>query len=78
MWAVVVIYGATLVITYVVSPYDIAWHLGTSIDRVLVLVVMVLSATNASWFLVAVAPRAAPDRATMDASTSAELSPAAR
>lgn len=55
-WAVVVAYTVALVGTYVISPYDIGWHLATSIDRVSVLLVLVALAIVASWVLVAVAP----------------------
>jgi hypothetical protein len=59
-WAVLAVYTVALLATYVISPYDIQWHLVTSIDRVGVLIVLVALATAASWVLVAVAPE--PDR----------------
>jgi hypothetical protein len=55
-WLVMAIYTAALVGTYVISPYDLQWHLLTSVDRVGVLLVLVALATTASWVLVATAP----------------------
>lgn len=55
-WVVLALYAAALVATYVISPYEIVWHLVTSIDRVAALLALVALAVVASWVLVAVAP----------------------
>ena len=55
-WAVLGLFTVALVATYVISPYEIVWHLVTSIDRVAVLLILVALAIVASWVLVAFAP----------------------
>lgn len=55
-WLVIVGFGVGLLATYVISPYDIGWHLATSADRVGVLLLLVALAVVASWVLVALAP----------------------
>ena len=60
-WLVVVGFGVVLVATYVISPYDLGWHLITSADRVGVLLVLVCLSIVASWVLVALAPSGGGD-----------------
>ena len=62
-WLVIVGFGIGLLATYVISPYDIGWHLATSADRVGVLLLLVALAIVASWVLVALAPAGAADPA---------------
>ncbi len=54
IWATVALYVGAIVMTYVVSPWDLAWHLATSLDRVCIVIVLLLAANTASWFLTAV------------------------
>ena len=55
-WLVVAGFAVVLIATYVISPYDLGWHLITSADRVGVLLVLVCLSIVASWVLVALAP----------------------
>lgn len=48
-WAVVGVMTAATVAAYVVSPYDLAWHLGTSVERTTVAARLLLYAEAAIW-----------------------------
>jgi hypothetical protein len=54
LWVLITAYTAVVTVTYLVSPYDIAWHLGTSADRVSTLIILLALASAACWAVVAV------------------------
>jgi hypothetical protein len=56
LWAVAALYWAALTLIYVVTPYDLHWHLSTSVDRVMIAVVVLSCASAACWAVVAVSP----------------------
>jgi len=60
-WLVIVGFGIGLLATYVISPYEIGWHLATSADRVGVLLLLVALTIVASWVLVAMEPAPGAD-----------------
>jgi hypothetical protein len=54
LWALLGLYGGALVGTYLISPYDLNWHLSTSIDRTMVPLIVLASASAACWVVAAV------------------------
>lgn len=61
IWLVAAVHLATVTATYVITPYDLKWHLATSAARVLLPVVLLLAASGAVWMVVAsTAPSANP------------------
>lgn len=62
IWALLGCYLATLVATFLLSEYDIAWHLGTALDRVTVPIMLLVAVNTASWVITAIGrPTAAVD-----------------
>ncbi|MFI6760007.1 hypothetical protein ACIBF5_12805 [Micromonospora sp. NPDC050417] len=59
LWAVNVAYAASLVLTYLITPHDLTWHLGSSVDRVSLPLILMACASAACWGAAAVGRRAA-------------------
>jgi hypothetical protein len=57
LWAVTLVYFAALIGTYVVTPHPVEWHVTASLDRVMVVVSLLASASLLCWVVVAVAGR---------------------
>jgi hypothetical protein len=53
-WAVLVTYGLSLLLTYVLSTYEIDWYLRTSANRVTLVMVLIACASAAVWAGVAI------------------------
>ncbi|GAA3456209.1 hypothetical protein [Dactylosporangium matsuzakiense] len=53
LWAVAAIYWGFLTLIYVVTPNDLHWHLSTSVDRVVIPIVMLSCASAACWAVTA-------------------------
>jgi dolichol-phosphate hexosyltransferase len=49
LWIVIGVYTTVLLTTYVVSPYDLKWHLPTSIDRATLPILVMTCASVAVW-----------------------------
>ncbi|WP_432993467.1 hypothetical protein [Dactylosporangium sp. CA-233914] len=56
LWAVTAGYWLAVALIYVVTPNDLHWHLSTSVDRVMVAVVVLSCASTACWAVVALSP----------------------
>jgi hypothetical protein len=56
LWIVLAAHLLALTFTYLITPYDLAWHLGTSVRRVLLPVVLLAVTSTAVWGAVAAAP----------------------
>lgn len=54
LWAANSAYGVMLVITLLNTPYDLAWHLSTSVNRVSVPIALMASASVACWAVTAI------------------------
>ncbi|GAA0713334.1 hypothetical protein Drose_21820 [Dactylosporangium roseum] len=63
LWLVLGGYSAILTLIYLATPYDLAWHLATSADRVLIPVAAMACASAACWIVVALSPARRPDPA---------------
>jgi hypothetical protein len=66
IWALFAAQWAVLTLIYLVTPYDVRWHLMTSVNRVTIVFGMLACVSAACWVAVAlapagVAPRVAPD-----------------
>jgi hypothetical protein len=48
-WAVFAVMTGATVVAYVASPYDLAWHIGTSVERTTVAPRLLLYAEAAVW-----------------------------
>lgn len=59
-WAVTVLHTAGLILIYWVTPYDLRWHLNTSIDRVTIALAVLGCASAACWAVVALTRPPAP------------------
>ncbi|MFG2043438.1 hypothetical protein [Dactylosporangium sp. NPDC048998] len=53
LWAVAALYWAALTLIYMVTPMPLRWHLSTSVDRVLISIVVLACASAACWAVVA-------------------------
>ncbi|MFI5909722.1 hypothetical protein [Dactylosporangium sp. NPDC051541] len=49
LWGVAALYWCFLTLIYVVTPNDLHWHLSTSVDRVVIPIVMLSCASAAGW-----------------------------
>ncbi|WP_432988641.1 hypothetical protein [Dactylosporangium sp. CA-233914] len=56
LWAVLAAHWLMLTFIYLVTQYDIHWHLSTSVDRVTIVLAMLSCAIAATWLPVALAP----------------------
>ncbi|GIG56732.1 hypothetical protein Lfu02_11040 [Longispora fulva] len=56
LWLVVAAYVSSLMVTYVVTPIDLNWWIITSMDRVMLLVVLAACASAAVWAAAACSP----------------------
>ena len=56
LWAVAALHWSGLTLIYLVTPYDIHWHLSTSVDRVMISITVLSCASAACWAVVALAP----------------------
>ncbi|MET7419144.1 hypothetical protein [Dactylosporangium sp. NPDC005555] len=74
LWAVTAIHTAGLVFIYLITPYDIHWHLSTSIDRVMIAMAVLSCASAACWGVTALSGLSAPTAYT---STAPSTAPAA-
>ncbi|MCP2326641.1 hypothetical protein HDA40_005148 [Hamadaea flava] len=63
LWIVLAAQLLVLTFTYLITPYDLGWHLGTSARRVLLPVVLLAMTSAAVWAVVA-GPAARADRIT--------------
>jgi len=59
MWGLLAGYLAALTVTYLISPYDIAWHLNSSIGRTMVAPLMILISIMTVWSVLALLPHGA-------------------
>jgi hypothetical protein len=55
LWAVFALYGASLLVTYILTPYDLTWHLATSLTRVVTPLILLACTSAAGWVAVALA-----------------------
>jgi len=53
LWGVVAAYAGCLIVTYLISPHDITWHLATSSSRVSLPLVLLACVSAATWVVVA-------------------------
>lgn len=53
LWAVCALYWAVLTLIYVATPMPLQWHLSTSVDRVVISIVVLACASAACWAVVA-------------------------
>jgi hypothetical protein len=60
LWAAGAAYSGTLILTYLVSPFDVQWHLATSADRVSLPIVLLAGASAVCWGVLALASGAQP------------------
>jgi hypothetical protein len=60
LWAVTALHWSGLTLIYLVTPYDIHWHLSTSVDRVMIVITVLSCASAACWAVVALAPAEDP------------------
>ncbi|WP_327002756.1 hypothetical protein OHA72_47960 [Dactylosporangium sp. NBC_01737] len=56
IWAVAALHTGALILIYLVTPYDLGWHLRTSVDRVTIVVALLCCASAACWAVVALTP----------------------
>ncbi|MDG6107386.1 hypothetical protein Daura_50020 [Dactylosporangium aurantiacum] len=56
LWAVTAVHTAGLIFIYLITPYDIHWHLSTSVDRVVIAVAVLACASAACWGVTALTP----------------------
>lgn len=61
LWTMAAGYAVSLVLTYVLSDYDLGWYLSTSAARVSLGVALPACASAACWAAVAVGPRASQE-----------------
>jgi hypothetical protein len=61
LWVVLVVYTGALTGTYLATPYDLTWHLITSIERTLVAVILLAAVSAACWAVTAVGAALAPE-----------------
>jgi hypothetical protein len=59
LWAVNASYFAVLILTYMITPYGLDWHLVTSVERVTILNLLLAGVSAAGWAAVAIGPRGA-------------------
>ncbi|SCG36706.1 hypothetical protein GA0070619_0386 [Micromonospora zamorensis] len=71
LWAVNVAYAASLVLTYLVTPYDLSWHLGSSVDRVSLPLILMACVSAACWGVSTVRRRVETSVSAVDASHAA-------
>ncbi|GAA2615357.1 hypothetical protein GCM10010399_52940 [Dactylosporangium fulvum] len=60
LWLVIGGYSAFLTLIYLVTPYDVGWHLATSADRVLIPVAAMACTSAVCWIIVALSPTPRP------------------
>jgi len=53
LWGVLAAYAGCLIVTYLISPHDITWHLATSASRVSLPLVLLAGVSAATWVVVA-------------------------
>ncbi|HTJ37723.1 MAG TPA: hypothetical protein VL738_31205 [Dactylosporangium sp.] len=64
LWAVAALQWGALTLIYMITPMPLEWHLGTSVDRVMISIVVLACASAACWAVVALHPPArTPDAA---------------
>ncbi|MFF5225288.1 hypothetical protein [Dactylosporangium sp. NPDC000521] len=56
LWAIAAMHTAGLVLIYTVTPYDLLWHLRTSVDRVTIVLAVLACASSACWGVTALTP----------------------
>jgi hypothetical protein len=56
LWAVFAAYSAVIGAVYLITPYDLAWHLFTSFDRVILLLLLLIQASVGLWVATALTP----------------------
>ncbi|MEV0561389.1 hypothetical protein [Dactylosporangium sp. NPDC050588] len=56
LWVIAALHTAGLVLIYTVTPYDLGWHLRTSIDRVTIVLAVLACASAACWAVTALTP----------------------
>lgn len=61
LWAVTAIHTGGLILIYLITPYDIHWHLSTSIDRVTIALAVLSCASAACWGVAAMTSDPTPD-----------------
>lgn len=60
LWAVNAAHTAGLILIYMITPYDVHWHLSTSVDRVTIAIAVLACASAACWGVTALSPEPAP------------------
>ncbi|MEV4508045.1 hypothetical protein AB0K00_03695 [Dactylosporangium sp. NPDC049525] len=60
LWAVTAVHTAGLILIYLITPYDIHWHLSTSVDRVTIAIAVLACASAACWGVTAMSPNPPP------------------
>ncbi|MGI5244370.1 hypothetical protein [Dactylosporangium sp. CA-139066] len=53
LWAVAGLYWCALTLIYMITPMPLEWHLSTSVDRVVILIVVLACASAATWAVTA-------------------------
>ncbi|WP_327007467.1 hypothetical protein OHA72_09475 [Dactylosporangium sp. NBC_01737] len=61
LWAVTAVHTAGLILIYLITPYDIRWHLSTSIDRVTIAIAVLACASAACWGVTALTSDPPPE-----------------
>ncbi|GAA2366236.1 hypothetical protein [Dactylosporangium salmoneum] len=69
LWAVVGLYWGAVTLIYMITPNDLKWHLGSSVDRVVICAVVLACASAACWAAVAWYQPAAAEPPAVDPST---------
>lgn len=62
LWLVGAVYAASLTFTYLVTPYNLKWHLATSVDRVTLPLTVLGTVSAVCWAVVAIGARRPADR----------------
>jgi MYXO-CTERM domain-containing protein len=59
LWAVAGLYWCAVTLIYMITPMPLQWHLSTSVDRVVILIVVLACASAACWGVTALSAPAA-------------------